>query len=357
MKLFNLDLHVSVIKDLMDIFGAMGHQVDHWSISSHSWVHGWETATVDVVNQYTWRHLNGHMCKRFYERYKSELEQYDAFIVTHTPAFSLLYQEFNKPVITVASTRYEAPFTLSARHWEWLNRSIQQKSVQKMMQRVANNKYDQLYCERYTGLRWKHIPSYCGHVSERWAPELPAFLLDSRELTFRLRQARLVHKSTLGRYQWSDLVRYAGIVVIPYNVSVMSVFEYYTACIPLFFPSKKFCLELYRQYAGLGVLSEVSWLQVQETSAPPAIHGGDADPNLTGQVGVLEHWINFCDWYDEGWMPHITFFESFSDLDEQLRSADLAGISENMRRHNIVRKQKIEALWTEQLSDINKSNT
>lgn len=352
MRFFNLDLHASVIKDLTDIFERIGHNVSHWSISSHAWVHGEKTRDVEVVNQYTWRHLNEHMCERFYQRYRELLSEYDGFIVTHTPAFALLYLRFNKPVIVVASTRYEAPFSLSKRNWEWLNSSLRELSERKLICRVANNKYDQQYCELFTGLSWGHIPSLCYYFGEKWNPVTDRFLVDSKVFPARLKSVNLVFKKSLGRFSWSDLIKYAGIIVIPYNVSVMSVFEYYQAAIPLFFPSKEFCMELYSNFSGEGVLSELSWLQVHGVNGGSVLYAGQNDPNDYGNMSVMEQWINYSDWYDSEWMPHITYFKSFSELEEQIRSADLKGISDKMRRHNVTRKIKIETLWSQQLNTL-----
>ncbi|WP_316838059.1 hypothetical protein [Pedobacter nutrimenti] len=350
MKLFNLDLHATVIKDLIDLFEGIGHQVDHWSISSHSWIHGWAMKDVDVVNQFTWQHLNEEMCRRFYERYKDELSSYDAFIVTHTPSFALLYTEFNKPIITVASTRYEAPFSGSKRHWEWLNSSLHDLSRRQLIARVANNKYDQHYCQLFTGLSWTHIPSYCGHMNVHWNPESPSFLVDSRILSVRLKNVSVIHKKSLGRFEWTDLVKYAGIIVIPYNASVMSVFEYYTACIPLFFPSRKFCMELYENFSDLGVLSDLSWSQISGVDGGSVLRVEHNDPNNYKNLEVVEHWLGYADWYDTEWMPYITHFDSFADLEEKINSTDLEGISEKMRLHNEIRKQKIEMLWDKELN-------
>jgi len=350
MKLCNLDLHATVIKDLADIFEGIGHEVDNWSISSHRWVHGWPMKDVDVVNQFTWRHLNENMCRRFYERYKDELSSYDAFIVTHTPAFALLYTAFNKPVVAVASTRYEAPFSVSKRHWEWLNRSLCDLTARQLLTRAANNKYDQQYCNLFTGLSWTHIPSYCGHINVRWNPELSSFLIDSRMLSIRLTNVSLIHKKSLGRFKWTDLVKYAGIIVIPYNVSVMSVFEYYTACIPLFFPSKQFCMELYENFSDLGVMSDLSWLQIWGVDGGSVLPVNQNDPNDYKKLEVVEHWIDYADWYDSEWMPYITYFDSFKDLEEKINAADLQGISQKMRLHNEIRKQKIEMLWNNELN-------
>ncbi|MNT97333.1 hypothetical protein D3C72_2396370 [compost metagenome] len=55
-------------------------------------------------------------------------------------------------------------------------------------------------------------------------------------------------------------------------------------------------------------------------------------------------------------MPYITYFDSFLDLEEKINSIDLEGISEKMRRHNEVRKQKIEMLWNQELNILTHNN-
>ncbi len=349
MKLFNLDLHATVIKDLIDLFDGFGHSVDNWSISSHSWVHGWPIKDVEIVNQHTWYHLNEEMCNLFFERYEEELSVYDGFIVTHTPAFALLYKRFNKPIIIVASTRYEVPFSLDKKHWTWLNESFNDLSTRGLITRVANNKYDQKYCQLFTKFSWVHIPSYCGHMDVIWSGESSSFLLDCRG-EIQLKSVNLTRKKSIGRYEWSDLVKYSGIIVFPYNVSIMSVFEYYTACIPLFFPSIKFCMELYENSSSLGVLSEISWQQIFGVEGGSILEVGHNDPNDYRNLDVVEHWLSYADWYDSEWMPYITFFDSFDDLEEKINSTDLKVVSENMRQFNKVRKQKIELLWTKELN-------
>ena len=111
MRLFNLDLHISVIEDVKTILTDLGHTVDSKSLSGHTWVFGREPDHIDVVSQENWRTLNQEMCDAFHKRYAEELSSYDGFLVTYPPAFSLLFEKFEKPIFVVAATRYEAPFS------------------------------------------------------------------------------------------------------------------------------------------------------------------------------------------------------------------------------------------------------
>lgn len=360
MNYFNIDLHVSVIEDLRSLFSCFGHDITNWSLSSHNWVFGKEKKQVDIVNAQTWFNLDEDMCHKFYNRYKDELSCYDGFIVTHTPSFALLYREFDKPIYVVASTRYEAPFSGSRTKWEWLNKSLTEMYQEGRLILTANNKYDKAYCELFTGMEWQHIPSICDYTGISWKPEYETFLVDSRLIRLKI-NSPLIYRNQLGRYRWDELGKYKGIVVIPYNASIISIFEYYSACIPLFFPSADFSRRLYATYRDYGVYSELSWNKV--TNLP----GGSViplntnvslrkidDPNDYENPGAMSSWIRLSDWYDSEWMPYITYFDSFEDLEYRLANADLNSISRNMARHNVNRKRNIMALWKEKLIDFPK---
>jgi len=352
MKLFNLDLHISVIEDLKDIFSKLNHQIENWSISSHNWVFQKETKNIEFVDQYTWKHLNQEMCKRFYERYKNELSEYDGFVVTHTPCFSLLFQYFEKPVIAVASTRYEAPFTGNYRKWTWLNDYLEELNAKGRLIAVANNKYDKKYCECFMDLEWQHIPSLCKYTNIVWNQEYDSFLMDSKMLTLKFRSANIVYKSRLGRFKWADLGKFKGIIVIPYNSSIMSVFEYYSANIPLFFPSFEFSLKLIKSYGEYGVYSELSWNQVLHLTSGSVLQTKGLDPNRFDDNDSLKYWIRLSDWYDSYWMPYITYFDSFEDLEHKLATVNLFEISQSMKNQNIIRNSRVESLWEKRLLDI-----
>ena len=134
LRLFNIDLHISVVADVIDILKD-DVEITNWSISGHNWVLGKPTADVKVVNQYTWKNIDEKMIDQFFAHYKDELSQYDGFLVTHTPVLALIYEKFNKPIIVVNSCRYEQPFSWKGgdmKGWDWFNsklKNIDRKSV------------------------------------------------------------------------------------------------------------------------------------------------------------------------------------------------------------------------------------
>jgi len=125
-KLFNLDLHISVIKDIQYILKDLYTdkiEVTNWSISGHSWVFNESSVCPNIINANTWKNINKEMINDFVNNYKDFLSKFDGFIVTHTPVFCLLYETFNKPIILINSCRYEQPFSWNndIEMWNYLN--------------------------------------------------------------------------------------------------------------------------------------------------------------------------------------------------------------------------------------------
>ena len=360
MKFFNLDLHISVIADIKRIFGDLGHQVDDWTLSGHSWAMGRTPDKVDIISATNWHNLDKNMCDAFYERYKDELNQYDGFICTYAPSFCLLYEKFNKPVITVVPVRYEAPFWDNKEKWNWFNKHLRKGIDSGLVIPVANNKFDKQYCEIYTKRDWQHIPSLCEYTEAPYDPKENVFIYSS-----------LLPMGTWGyddilktksealppRYRWSDLSKFKGIVHIPYCPSTMSIFENYTSSIPMFFPTYDFMLKLRKTFGSNGVLNQLSWREVNNLSSGSIVEYDNrnntvGDINKYGDIEEEKGWISLSDFYDEEWMPHIQYFDSFQELSAILRTADTKNISEKMSNHNKLRKEMVYEMWRSVLNSI-----
>ena len=325
MKFFNLDLHVSVIQDIKQILEPLGHTVDKWSISGHSWVFGKEADKVDVVNQQTWLGLDQDMCDRFYERYKDELSDYDCFIACYPPAFSLLYEKFDKPIIAVSATRYEHPFSGDENRWGWFNEKLTGMIDSGQVIPVCNNKYDKLYCEHFTNRTWHHIPSLCDYTQATYRPNPINGCIMSSRVNHQVDGCK--HISSLGRYSWENLYSHKAIIHVPYNTSIMSIFEQYTAGVPLLFPTLEFGKVIE------GYLSEL-FFHANERIVP-TLYSDQA--------------IMLSDFYDHVWMPHILFYDSFKEIPQILSSVDLLDLSERMRDFNDARKLTITERWQDLL--------
>ena len=357
MKFFNLDLHIAVISDIKCIFEDLGHQIDDWTLSGHSWALGRSRDRVDVINHENWHNLNKEMCDAFYERYKDELKEYDAFICTYAPSFCLLYEKFKKPIITVAPIRYEAPFWNDIERWKWYNEYLKEGIDTGLIIPVANNKCDKEYCEAHTQREWSHIPSLCEYTESIYDPKHPFFLYSSLFPMERMHYDPLVQnkKEALPpRYKWQELAEYKGVIHIPYNISTMSIFENYTSCIPMFFPSLDFMLRLRKSFGSHGILNQLSWREVwglkPDAMLPPSRNIRDL--NKYGDIDEEKPWIELADFYDEEWMPYINYFDSFPELSNLLAAVDTIDISQKMSSFNKIRKQRIYNLWKGVLGNI-----
>ena len=351
MKLFNLDCHISVIADLTEIFTKLGHEVVSWSVSGHNFVFDREPKQVEIVNQNTWMQLDEEMCERFYERYKEELSEYDAFICTYPLSFSMLYEKFRKPIILHIPIRYEVPFHNEKNLWNKFNNYLRDGIDNGFIIPVANSEYDKRYFEFFVERECALIPNICDYINTKWNPEKNKFLYSSR-LPINFNSNLIVNKNSLGRYNWNDLSKYQGIIIIPYTCSTMSIFEHYNANIPLFFPSKEFMMELYETHGNV-VLSELSWNRIFKLSPGSIIECDKSnDPNLYNNSEIMSRWIDYSDFYNKESMPHIVYFDSFEDLFEKLISIDLEFVSNKMKDFNEVKNKKIYEDWNKILQSL-----
>lgn len=340
-KFFNLDCHISVIADLKTIFEDLGHSVTSWSISGHNWIFNRLPNSLDVINSQNWKNLDDNMCERFYQRYKDELSIYDAFICTYPPAFSMLYEKFNKPILCHIPIRYEVPFSNNKELWEKFNLFLKNNIDNKLLIPVANSMYDKKYFEFFVDRNCEYIPNLCEYTNTKWNPQRDEFL--QYGFTNLNLGSNIVHKDSLGKYKWEEITKFKGIILIPYNVSTMSLFEYYTSNIPLFCPSKKLMNELYTKSL---VLSQLTWNQtfsLQSGSVIDCLRTND--PNDYIKFEIISEWINYSDFYNEEWLPYITYFDTFEELKDKLLNVNLFEISKKMENYNQQRKNKVYDFW------------
>jgi len=370
MRFFNLDLHIGVIGDIKQVFRSLGHEVTDWSMSAHTWILGRPVDKIDVVNENTWKAIGPEMCDAFYERYRDELALYDGFIVTHTPCFAMLYEKWKKPVICVASTRYEHPFSHDRAAWEKLNEFLRRQIDDGLIIPVANNKYDADYAEYFTQRSWRVIPSICDYTNAPYTgtrqeslyysklKQVPSGcnLLSRAQLTKRSLMTRIARRlgiqlGSLG-YSWSDLSEFRSVVYIPYNASIMSIFEMYTCGIPMLFPSEEFARKLYISHKKDGVFSELSYNQVRGLPSGSVIASASTDPNNFEDDQLMSHWIAKSDFYDADNLRHLVYFDSFEELPSLLKTLDPQEIHRKMMAHSQVRKARVYSAWAEVLDKV-----
>jgi len=302
LRFFNLDLHISVIEDFKDICTRLfGDRIEitNWSISGHNWVFGKPSPPVDIITAQTWHSISPAMITAFQTRYGDMLQAYDGFIVTHTPVFALLYEPYGKPIIMINSCRYEQPYcwTRDVGAWESLNTKLHAMWSRGQLVAVSNNKADQEYLRVGTGIQSLHIPSLCLYtkLSEVVPTRAEAVVYGDRD--FFPPCDVLVAKPTNG-YSWADLYAYKAIVHIPYEMSTMSMFEQYSAGVPLFLPSPEFY-----------------WKCIQDGSMRlGSIYTQTCPAQLTDVLRNAGFWLSRADYYDAENFKGVYFYESREDL-------------------------------------------
>jgi len=355
MKFFNIDLHISIIADMKKIFHDLGHEVEDKSLSDHTWVFNRPKDSVPMLDHGRWLQLSPEQfANEFYDSYKEDLNQYDAFIVTYPPTFSLLYKYFDKPIIINNPIRYEWPFSFRQKDWEVFNEYLRDGYDSKKIILVANNLYDKYYMELFIQRPVHFIPSICNYYNDgQYIGNKNEFLYYSRDKIHELKDNHIVYKNDIFRsHTHHDLKQFKGIIHIPYQISYMSIFEQYTYNIPLVLPSKNFLLDIYKN-KKYNVLKEVSWNNY--FSQPPKTSIGcdhKFDPNNYIDYDSVEFWTTYADFYDSNWMPYITYFDSFDELNDLVNIIDTAEISTQMADFNITRISKIYTLWQNLLQDL-----
>lgn len=318
-KLFNLDLHASVIADLADGLRPLDVGLTRWSLS-HGNRHFRRVFKgpdpIDVVNDRTWRELDENMIDRFQERYRAFLASFDGFVVTYPPPFAELFAGLGKPVLVMSATRYETPYTGRPASWHRIDRFLQEETRSGRLLLAANNKADRDYIEYFTGLRPSYVPSLCEYTKARWpgtgGPQV--FFCRSSRLSRHIVDVTRgrwtpVDQAVGSRYGWRSLASTSEILVIPYNVSTMTLFELSTAGVPVVVPARNLLLDLMREFDE--VLSELSFHQVEgrDTQALPR-----ADPNAVHEPSVVDWWLDRADFYDSVLMPNVRLIDGLHEL-------------------------------------------
>lgn len=305
-KLFNLDLHVSVIKDFENIvqklFEKNQVEITNWSISGHNWVFNQPTANVNIINHHTCDNINAHMIEKFNIEYSDILSNYDGFIVTHTPVFALIYEQYNKPIIVINSCRFDQPFCWNnnAEGLEWLIEGLHRLKNKGLLNIISNNRADQDYLLCGSGLNSEHIPSLCDYTQAPYNPIYPQAILYNPSpyihTSTDIEKSQVAPKLRFG-YSWKDLHSYKAIVHLPYEISTMSIFEQYTAGVPMLFPTKQF----YKKCHNNG--------QIINKSAYGSLIQTDID-----------FWIERADFYNSDIFKNIVLFDSFEEIQDIVKN-------------------------------------
>lgn len=317
--LFNIDLHISVMRDLHQELMKQKLASIRWSISgSNRFVRPIYKISdpVEILNSETWTELDGDLISRFEERYSSFLGKFDGFVVTHTPAFSQLYRSFEKPILVINSTRYEAPYTAKPSAWDNLDSYLVDSIKKKKMLLVSNNRGDADYLEFKTGITSNVVPSFCDYTNFNWRPGGKHKIIISRSVEVEQLIEKVtggewlgIRKVLGGNFSWKQYLDVKEIFYVPYNISTMSLFELATAGVPVKVPSRSLLKHLASNYSG--VLSELSYFQIRGLGTQ---HLAIDDPNNYSSDLFQDWWLDRADFYDNKLMPNIQIIGEIEEL-------------------------------------------
>ena len=355
MKFFALDCHIG-IKDIQTIFERLGHTLDIDSISGHTHLMGWDRTFPKHVNHTNWKQLNWHQAREFADYYREKLEQYDGFVCFYPPSFSMLYDSFDKPIIIQAPIRSDTPFEnkdeLHASFFEFLRRGIDKQKIIP----IANNRLDQKYNSILTDREWGLIPSLCDYTDKKHKRHTEDALYYTRgRFGMMPKIPGLMQIDSLGgKISWEELYGFKALVHIPYCNSTMSVFEQYTASVPMMFPSLRFLCKLRAMFPH-HIMNELSWRQIG--SQPPRTRtrfGEEGVPDLDkyDNLSVANFWYKLSDFYDERWFPHVIHYDSFEHLQHLIQTHDFKETHQKMLKASDSRREEIIGEWEAVLEKI-----
>lgn len=342
-RIFNLDAHISVIKDLSLGLDPQSAALTSWSISSHNRIvrNFYKVADpVQHIGPATWPDLGENTIQAFNSRYRKFLDTFDGFIACHPTSFAKIYAETGKPVLAMASTRYEHPFTSRKLDWDGLNALFIDKNRTGQYTFAANNIGDRDYFAHNVGFYPTYVPSLCDYTNEKWEQANGSKIVFARSSNLTEELKSLSHgawqdaRSSLGHgYSWRDLSKVQEVFVVPYNVSTMTLFELATMGVPVAVPTRHFMKQLKASFQG--VLSELTFNEMLGLAVD---NRSDNDPNNYQSKTYIDWWLDRADFYNSDLMPNIRQVDSFDDLINGQSLANLDDNSKSMYLHKVVER-------------------
>ena len=326
-RLFNLDLHVSVINDLMQS-PPLKSSVTNWSISNHNRIFRPKFPAPDPVafiNQNNWKRLDDEQIDRFLARYAKFLSKFDGFVVTYPTSFIQIFERLDKPIFSVTAIRYEWPFATSLQKWQTLDSSIESMVKSGKLQLHANNLGDSEYMWNYNSHLPEVIPSVCDYVlnqkplaphdgsDKRYAILQPERLSPDFVSELRSKGFHPISEFFPGGYEFSDLGELDAVFFVPYNTSTMTLFELATLGTPVLIPEDEWLRELANPLnSDADALSEVALSGTVQRIGT----GFGLDLNDLTDRKVVDWWLARADFADQKLMPNVSRVPSSFSMKE-----------------------------------------
>lgn len=316
-RIFNLDLHIGVIADLAQEFAHHNIYLTQWSISAHNYLVQDRLPISDpvrFVNQSSWRELSPRVIDRFQSRYRSFLNSFDGYVCTYSPTFAELFGVFEKPILVVTATRYEAPYTDRPSDWARFNEFLITSVNQGQILLAANNYGDADYLTFFTGLKPLVVPSLCRKPKFPSTSTASRFIMSSDpNLSTAIEtqtEKTYCRPGPSGRpYEWESLARSAEVLVFPQNISTMTLFELATAGVPVAVPSRMWLKQLRAE--GFNILNECTFHELANLSTD---HLDEDNPTNYRSPKYVDWWLDRADFYNHTLMPNVRIVDSVDEL-------------------------------------------
>jgi len=394
---WSADMHIGPASDLKQIWRADGIEMHDESLSAHCYRTGTCASTLRVLTPHNAMTLgddtDAPVRELFFRAYRDDslMRRMDAVVCSHPAAGCELYLPLGVPIILFLTTRFDlgrlySPAALA--RWVQAVRAIAGAGSNASASFraappgvvVANNEYDARYVEYFTGVRAEVLPSLCrttGGARWAWPPPRPTVLLDicddtrcppfrqqaMRKLMAALHQAHSSRplppagqtrwpvaalRDVYAHYTMNELSQHAAIVLFPYQVSVMSLFERRAMGIPMFAPSLALLTEWHMRY-GVVFERRVDWQTAGSRRGSVIAPHPEAssqvtqfDPNDERSLEAVRAWLSRADIYT---LPHVVLFDSMEHLVELLDQTDLPALSANISAHHAGLEHHVHAGW------------
>ncbi len=226
----------------------------------------------------------------------------------------------------VAATRYEAPFTGLSDAWSGLDDFLVSGTKAGQLFITANNLGDADYMAFFNGYRPSVVPSLCDKPGKTWSGRGGRRVVMGRDtgLVFSIREASgftYEPVSALGQpYADEDLLACREVLVLPQNISTMTLFEMATAGMPVAVPSREWLKTLAKESSS--VLGELSFAQLEGLST----EGLSPDnPCNYKSPDYIDWWLDRADFFLPDLMPNVRVVESVEHLLSEPTQAEALG--------------------------------
>ena len=367
-KIWSSDFHISPVADIKSLLSPYNVKVVDKSLSSHCQLTNTCQTNLRIINKdngITLGRCPNRLRRKFYDHYRTnnELLSVDAVLCTYAFASCVeLFMPFNRSLVVIFTTRFETG-RHDAKAWKRWIETLRRVAANPYNVIAANNLYDVEYVKYFTGIQHVELlPSLCQYVTARYAPTRPQVLIGPgrglhEDILRSLYQSVRNVSSTpsvvplrelYAHYEYSDLAAHPAMILVPYQVSIMTIFELYHMQVPLFVPSPGLLVDWHIEY---GILTERTWSGVMQRPNDKSVlprHPDsssiltDVDPNNDLDKDAILAWLQFADFYQ--W-PHISVFNSWEHLWELFRTSNLRAISTAMGDFNAMQEEKTKRKW------------